>query len=142
MRHQKQSTANKQIKNPKVLENSTPNGNHISNIEVAWGWMVGLSELERGNKQVRSPRPPQQLSRLQQCKGNEGSKEGCSPHREVALWWHHRIQKGPTSVCRAELCSLQCSPGMLQESCQPEMELTVGNHKGQKVQRRSGGTWG
>lgn len=85
MRHQKQSTANKQTNTPKVLENSTPNGNHISNIEVGWEWMTGLSELERGNKQVRSLCPAPHLSCLQQCKGNEGSKEGLSPHREVAL---------------------------------------------------------
>lgn len=85
MRHQKQSTANKQTIPLKALENSTPNGNQISNIEVGWGWMVCVSELERGNEQVRSSCPPPQLSCLQQCKGNEGSKEMCSPHREVML---------------------------------------------------------
>lgn len=51
------------------------------------GWC--LSDLERGNNQVRSPCPPLQLSCLQWCKGNESSEEGCSPHREVTQWRHH-----------------------------------------------------
>lgn len=58
------------------------------------GWC--LSDLERGNNQVRSPCLPSQLSCLQWCKGNEGSKEG-RWHREVTQWRNH-IRVPPVSV--------------------------------------------
>lgn len=71
------------------------------------GWR--LSDLERGSNQVRSPCTPQ-LSSLQWCKGNEGSKEGCSPHGEVTQWRHHS-RVPPISVgqrCAAFSTLLRC----------------------------------
>lgn len=62
--------------------------------------MAGLSELERGNKKVRSPCLSLQLSHLKQCKGNEGRKEGCSPHEElhcagtIGLGWAPQVSVG------------------------------------------------
>lgn len=77
------------------------------------GWSLRAGERKWTGEEPMSSTP---ALLLQQCKGNEGSKEGCSPHREVTLWWHHRNRQGPTSFCRAELCSPQHSTWTLQES--------------------------
>lgn len=139
-RHQKQSTRSKQRKKkPKALENSTPNKVATHLLRLAGNrWLVSL---RLGESRQPGEEPTSSTALLLAVMQGEWRQQRrvLSPRGGVTV---KAPQQGPTSFCRTEVCSLQHSSGMLQESSQPEMELPVGYCTGQEVWRRAGCTWG
>lgn len=127
-RHQKQSTRNKQRKKkPKALENSTPNKVTTHLLRLAGNrWLVSL---RLGESRQPGEEPTSSTALLLAVMQGEWRQQRrvLSPRGGVTV---KAPQQGPTSFCRTEVCSLQHSSGMLQESSQPEMELPVGYCKG------------
>lgn len=132
MRHQKQSKEinQKQQQNKKCWKTVRLMETTSQKLGLS-GSMVRLSQLGRGISRWGA-----HVLHL----SSPAYKDGCSPHREVALWWHHRTCQGPTSFCRSELCSLQSSPGMIKSLCSLRWRVLWGI-RSKKVQRRSEGPW-